>query len=106
MSKTDFSFEELLSLVKAKIAKKDPTSYSYKLANEGVDLICRKIGEEAVEVVVAAFINDRNPNAENREELVGEICDLFYHLAVLMAEKNIDFSEILTELNARNKRKK
>ncbi len=106
MSKTDFSLQELLDLVKAKIAQKDPHSYSFKLYEEGVEKICRKVGEEAVEVVVAAFINDKNPNAKNREELVGEICDLLYHLTVLMAQRNIDFTEVLTELNERNKRKK
>jgi phosphoribosyl-ATP pyrophosphohydrolase len=106
INNNNFSFEQLLSLVKAKIAEKDPHSYSYKLYLEGVDKICRKVGEEAVEVVVAAFIDEKNPNAKNREELVGEICDLLYHLTVLMAHRDIDFTEVLAELNTRNKRKK
>ena len=77
MPKNQLTLEELFATIKNKIETKDKNSYSYELAKKGVEKITRKIGEEALEVVVAAFINDKNPNAKNREELIGEICDLF-----------------------------
>ncbi len=98
------SLEELFNIIKTKISAKDSDSYSYKLSNQGVEKITRKIGEEALEVVIAAFLDDKNQSQKTREELIGEICDLFYHSLVLMAHKNINFSEILEELNHRNKK--
>lgn len=104
--KGQLTLEELFATIKNKIETKEENSYSYDLAKKGVEKITRKIGEEAVEVVVAAFINDKNPNAKNREELIGEVCDLFYHNLVLLAAEKIEFSEILSELTRRNNKKK
>jgi len=105
MSKKQFSLEELSTLIKTKIRTKEKNSYSARLAAEGVEKITRKIGEEALEVVIAAFINDKNPNKKNRQELVGEVCDLFFHTLVLLSATDIDLEEILAELNKRNQKK-
>ncbi len=106
MEKDKFSLEQLTAEIKQKIADKNPESYSYLLASKGVEQISRKVGEEAIEVVVAAFVDEKKHSAKTRSDLVGEVCDLFYHSLVLLAIKDIEFEEILSELNRRNKIKK
>jgi phosphoribosyl-ATP pyrophosphohydrolase len=105
MSKT-LSLDELFSLIKNKIAAKEKNSYTYDLAKGGAEKITRKVGEEAVEVVIAAFMNEQKNNKETRQDLIGEVSDLFYHTLVLLASQNIELDEILQELNKRNQSKK
>lgn len=105
MAKNQLTLEELSALIADKIKRKEKNSYSYELAKSGVEKIARKVGEEALEVVIAGFINDRNPSKKSRQELVGEVCDLFYHSLVLIAAQDIEFSEILQEFARRNKPK-
>ncbi len=71
-------------------------SYTNYLLDQGVDKICKKIGEEATETVIAA-------KNENKEELIGEICDLAYHILVLMIDKDIKIEEIERKLGERHK---
>jgi len=71
-------------------------SYTNYLLNEGVDKICKKIGEEATETVIAAKNTDKN-------ELIGEICDLVYHTEVLMYSKGISINDIKLKLSQRHK---
>ncbi len=95
-------FEELLAIIEARIAANEENSYCAKLAKNGAEKICRKIGEEAVEVLIAAFVAERQNDAKSREELVGEICDLFFHTLILMAQKGVKMEEILQEFKKRN----
>ncbi len=106
MSKDQISLEELFCLIKERIAEKDPYSYSYKLAKEGLEKITRKVGEEALEVVIASFVHEKKSDQKSKEELIGEVCDLFYHTLVLLASQQIEFSEVLNEATRRNKVKK
>lgn len=69
-------------------------SYTGYLFEKGLDKILKKVGEESTEVIIAAKNNDN-------EELVGEICDLTYHLMVMMADKNIDIKLVEEELEKR-----
>jgi phosphoribosyl-ATP pyrophosphohydrolase len=69
-------------------------SYVASLVARGLPVIARKLGEEAVEAVVAAL-------TDNREELVGEAADVLFHLLVLLVEKGIPLSEVLAELERR-----
>lgn len=105
MSKT-LSLDELFSLIKNKIATKEKNSYTFEIAKGGAEKITRKVGEEAVEVVIAAFMNEQKNNKETRQDLIGEVSDLFYHTLVLLASQNIELDEILQELNKRNQSKK
>lgn len=104
MSKNKFSLEELSALIESKVAKKEKNSYSYELVKNGVEKITRKVGEEALEVVIAAFINENKKSKKTRQDLIGEVADLFYHSLVLLASQQIEFSEILKELEKRNKK--
>ena len=70
----------------------DPaTSYVAKLTGKGRAKIAQKLGEEAVETVIAAMGADR-------AELVGEATDLIFHLAVLLVDAGLNFDDIRAEL--------
>lgn len=70
----------------------DPaTSYVAKLTARGRGKIAQKLGEEAVETVIAAMAGDH-------AEIIGEASDLIFHLAVLLADAGLSFDDIRTEL--------
>lgn len=69
-------------------------SYTRKLLDRGVSQCAKKLGEEAVELALAAV-------AESRERLIEESADLVYHLLVVLKARNIKFSEVETVLGAR-----
>ena len=106
MSQNQLKIEELFALIKEKIAAQETNSYTNELVRSGLELMTRKVGEEAVEVIVAAFANEKKSNEKSREELVGEICDLFFHSLVLMASQKIELDEISAEFFKRNQKKK
>lgn len=62
-------------------------SYTCYLFDRGLNKILKKCGEECSEMIIAA-------KDGNREELKEEICDLLYHITVMMVEKNIEPHEI------------
>lgn len=73
----------------------DPeTSYVALLKREGRPTMARKLGEEAVEAVVAAL-------SGSDEQLVGEAADVLFHLMVLLADREIAFSDVTAELERR-----
>jgi phosphoribosyl-ATP pyrophosphohydrolase len=73
----------------------DPkSSYVASLFAKGRPRIARKLGEEAVEAIVASL-------AENKDALTGEAADLIFHLMVLLADSGIAFDEVLAELDRR-----
>ena len=71
-------------------------SYTNYLLEKGTDKICKKIGEEASETIIAA-------KNEDKEELIGEISDLAYHTLVLMLDKGITVEDIKKKLSERHK---
>jgi len=98
------TLEELLDIISQKIKSGDKNSYCYSLSDSGVEGITRKIGEEALEVVIASFVA-KNNSEKSRQELVCEICDLFFHTLVLMSHQKISFDEVKNELTKRNVKK-
>ncbi len=72
-------------------------SYTKELMNSSLDRIIQKVGEESIEVVIAA------KNTDN-EELKNEVSDLLYHLTMLMQAKNIDWQEVSNILQKRENR--
>ncbi|GAB6945873.1 phosphoribosyl-ATP diphosphatase [Vulcanisaeta sp. JCM 16161] len=83
--------DELQRIIDDRIEHGDSSSYTRKLADGGVDLISKKVGEEAVEVVVAAMRGDRR-------WVIMETADLMYHLLVLLRFMNITFDDVCEEL--------
>lgn len=86
--------DELRMVIDQKKAVREEGSYTSYLFSQGLDKILKKIGEESAETIIAA-------KGQNREELKNEICDLFYHVMVLMAEKEISNEEIREILSER-----
>ncbi|HMO68924.1 MAG TPA: phosphoribosyl-ATP diphosphatase [Novosphingobium sp.] len=73
----------------------DPdASYVARLNAKGLPKIAQKVGEEAVEAVIAAMAGDR-------EGLVGEAADLLFHLIVLLDAQGVPLAEVLAELDRR-----
>jgi phosphoribosyl-ATP pyrophosphohydrolase/phosphoribosyl-AMP cyclohydrolase len=76
-------------------ARERPTgSYTTQLLADGVGACARKVGEEAVEVSVAAL-------SESDERVVEEAADLVYHLYVLLASRGLDLAQVEDELRRR-----
>ena len=87
-------FEQVFDVIKDRKIHPKEGSYTNYLFDKGIDKILKKLGEEATEIVIAA----KNPNAN---EVKYEISDFLYHMMVLMAEKNVTWEEITTELAQR-----
>lgn len=69
-------------------------SYVASLHARGLPVIARKLGEEAVEAIIAAL-------SGTREDLTGEAADVLFHLLVLLGEKGVPLADVLTELDRR-----
>jgi phosphoribosyl-ATP pyrophosphohydrolase len=69
-------------------------SYTNYLFEKGLDKILKKVGEEASEVIISS-------KNEDNVEVVKEICDLTYHILVLMADKEITLEAVTAELESR-----
>jgi phosphoribosyl-ATP pyrophosphohydrolase len=88
------TFDELYNTILSRKEKMPEGSYVASLFRESDDQIIQKIGEEAVEVVIAA-------KNTSKQRIISEIADLSFHLLVLLASKNITLSDILDELEKR-----
>ncbi len=73
-----------------------PDSYTAQLLTQGEDEIVKKIGEEAVEVILAA-------KGQGDQRVVEETADLVYHLLVLLVSRGQTWDDILAELSLRRK---
>lgn len=73
----------------------DPdSSYVAGLYHKGIDAILEKVGEEAAETVVAAKSGDK-------EQIIYEIADLWFHTLVLLAQQDLKTDDVLKELERR-----
>jgi phosphoribosyl-ATP pyrophosphohydrolase len=88
------SLARLESTVIARKAADPGSSYVASLFARGTPKIAQKLGEEAVEAVIAAMAGDR-------AGLVGEAADLLFHLTVLLADAEIPVAEVMAELDRR-----
>lgn len=73
-----------------------PGSYTSDLFASGPSKIAQKVGEEAVETILASKDDDKSA-------FVSEVSDLLYHLIVLLAEKEVSLSEVMETLRDRSK---
>jgi len=69
-------------------------SYTAKLLSRGIEKCAQKLGEEAVEAVIAGVTG-------NRPELVKESADVLYHLLVLLRAADVPLAEVMAELDSR-----
>jgi phosphoribosyl-ATP pyrophosphohydrolase len=82
----------LSETIRARRGADPDSSYVARLLANGPERIAQKVGEEAVETVIAAI---------KGEGLVGEAADLIFHLAVLLESHGLDFAAVLAELERR-----
>lgn len=92
---TDIIFE-LMKTINDRKQNKVEGSYTCYLFEKGLDKILKKIGEEATEVVIGS------KNGQ-KEEIIYEISDLMYHLSVLLAYFDLDWTDIFKSLEGRRK---
>jgi phosphoribosyl-ATP pyrophosphohydrolase/phosphoribosyl-AMP cyclohydrolase len=84
----------LEAVIQDRKANPQPGSYTCQLLNDGLPRILKKVGEEAVEVLIAA-------QSEGDQRLVSELADLTYHALVLLAASDLTWSDVDTELAGR-----
>lgn len=92
----EFTLHNLELLIKARRQSTAETSYTKSLLEAGLAKITKKLGEEAVEVVIAA-------NSQDVSDLKAEIADLIFHMMVLLEYKDIPLSAIMNVLEQRTK---
>jgi phosphoribosyl-ATP pyrophosphohydrolase len=87
---------ELFATILDRQANPTPNSYTARLLDAGEDEVLKKVGEEAMEVILAA-------KGQGDERLVCEVADLFYHLLVLLAARGLTLADIKAELVRRRR---
>jgi phosphoribosyl-ATP pyrophosphohydrolase/phosphoribosyl-AMP cyclohydrolase len=90
------TIQQLYDIIATRKEKRPEGSYTTKLFDQGLDKIVKKLGEEAVETVIAA-------KNDSSERIVEETADLLYHLLVTLVEKGVTLEEIQVELAKRHK---
>lgn len=86
----------LYQIIQNRKENPSPASYTSGLFNAGQDEICKKVGEEAIEVIIAA-------KGQGKQRLIEEVSDLAYHILVLLALNEISLDDIEEELEKRHK---
>lgn len=98
MTKEEIEFlYDLERLLKSRKENLPKGSYSTRLFKKGMDKIAQKLGEEAVELVIAS-------KNKKDSEVVNESADLIYHLLVLLVERDIELDTVIQEMMLRSKK--
>lgn len=90
------TIEKLYNLIEKRRRDLPKDSYTTSLFKEGLDRIVQKVGEEAIEVVVAA-------KGKSKQRVIEEFADLLFHSLILLSYLGIKPKEILDELEKRKK---
>lgn len=94
---TSFTLTDLERIVAERAAASPEESWTARLLAAGPERAAKKLGEEAVEAVIAAVKGDR-------EELIAESADLIYHLLVVLRARDVALRDVLSQLEARTVR--
>ena len=90
-------FTDLYKVIEDRRANPQEGSYTCYLFDKGLDKILKKVGEECAETIIAA-------KTGKKEETVGEIADLFYHVLVMMVNEGIPLTDVTAELDKRGQK--
>ncbi|MDA0902319.1 MAG: phosphoribosyl-ATP diphosphatase [Proteobacteria bacterium] len=102
---TNFSLEKLFAQMQSNAKNLSAEqSYTARLAALESEDVTKKFMEEAYEVSLAAVEHQRHNGGE--ENLVNEACDVIYHLLAVLVNRDIDFNDVLAELEKRNNKLK
>jgi phosphoribosyl-ATP pyrophosphohydrolase len=88
--------DELYQVICQRRDNPSASSYTARLIAAGEDEIVKKVGEEAVEVILAV-------KGQGNQRVIEEVADLTYHLLVLLASRGLSPEDIRTELSKRHK---
>lgn len=88
------TLEELYTIIEDRKKKMPKDSYVASLFKQGKDKIIQKVGEESIEVIIAA-------KNGSKERIVSEVADLIFHILVLISAFNIRPKEIFEALKVR-----
>lgn len=88
------TLERLEATIRERRAADPSESYVAKLTGKGRAKIAQKLGEEAVETVIAAMQDDP-------EAATSEAADLLFHLGILLADMGLSFADVMAELDRR-----
>lgn len=91
----NIELEELYDVIKDRKNNPEEGSYTTYLFSKGIEKILKKVGEESTEVIISSLNG-------NKAEQIGEMCDLVYHLTVLMVKLDISLDDIGLELEKRH----
>jgi phosphoribosyl-ATP pyrophosphohydrolase len=91
---SEFSLEDLAAIIAARASATAEASYTKSLLDGGPRRAAKKMGEEAIETVIAAIEGDR-------KALIGESADLLYHLLVVLQACGVPLDDVLAELKRR-----
>jgi len=91
---SEFSLEDLAAIIAARASATAEASYTKSLLDGGPRRAAKKMGEEAIETVIAAIDGDR-------KALIGESADLLYHLLVVLQACGVPLDDVLAELKRR-----
>lgn len=94
MSRFSDTLERLAATIEARKSADPASSYTAKLLSEGVERAAKKLGEEAVETVIAAVQGDA-------DALAAESADLIYHWLVVLARAGVSLDAVAERLEAR-----
>ncbi|MGO9934143.1 MAG: bifunctional phosphoribosyl-AMP cyclohydrolase/phosphoribosyl-ATP diphosphatase HisIE [Steroidobacteraceae bacterium] len=89
---------ELENIIAQRIAERPPGSYTAKLLEAGIRRIAQKVGEEGLELALAAAL-------QSDEEILGEAADLMYHTLLLLKVKGLSMAQVAAELAARHRKR-
>ncbi|MGI9235980.1 MAG: phosphoribosyl-ATP diphosphatase [Woeseiaceae bacterium] len=96
MSTEDLAFiEQLEKIVQDRLDNSTEHSYTAKLAKAGIERIAQKVGEEGVELALAAV-------SGNREQIIDEAADVVFHLIVLLASQKLTLADVGMRLKSRH----
>ena len=96
MSKPDIHFiAELEDIVRKRLKEGSDESYTARLAASGTKRIAQKVGEEGVELALAA-------TAGSQQETIDEAADLIYHMIVLLNERGLSLEDVAHRLRSRH----
>ncbi len=97
MSRFSETLDRLAATIEARKGASPDSSYTAKLLSEGVERAAKKLGEEAVEVVISAVQKDK-------DGLAAESADLMYHFLVVLAASGVTLDEVASWLESREGR--
>jgi phosphoribosyl-ATP pyrophosphohydrolase len=87
--------QKLYAIIKSRQQTSPEESYTARLLRAGEDAILKKVGEEAMEVILAA-------KAEGNARVVEEVADLYYHTLILLAYRDLSLTDVEEELRRRH----